>query len=211
MRCRTRSLSIAARLPSSTTCRARQTASCVSSAPASRLTALPLHHRARHPGSANIRRKSRRTRLRRRRRRGAARTRSAWLMHVVVVGGGNAALTGGPRRTRARRRGHVARARAVRVTRRQFALHGRRHAHRLRGRGGLAPSDAGTHRRRDGSRRFGSYSREQFYDDLGRVTQYRIDRPIWRKSWLKRASRRCYGCTAWACASCRCTAGSRLR
>ena len=96
-------------------------------------------------------------------------------MHVVVVGGGNAALTAA---LAARERG----ADVTLLERAPFEL-----------RGGNSRFTAGAMRtvyegvadlrrlmpeltademdRAD----FGSYSREQFYDDLGRVTQYRID------------------------------------
>ena len=55
---------------------------------------------------------------------------------------------------------------------------------------------------------FGSYTADQFLDDVGRVTQYRAD-PDLAEISSKKVSRPCSGCEARACASLQCM-GVRL-
>ena len=47
---------------------------------------------------------------------------------------------------------------------------------------------------------FGTYTEDQFFDDMYRVTEYRTD-PSWSRCWSSKAVRRCAGCGRRAYAS----------
>ena len=58
---------------------------------------------------------------------------------------------------------------------------------------------------------FGTYTEDQFFDDMYRVTEYRTDPGAGRGAGQAEPRRRCAGCGARACASRRSGAGRRSR
>ena len=91
---------------------------------------------------------------------------------VIVVGGGNAALCAALSAREHCQARAGARARAGGRGRRQLALHRRADARRLQRRRGPEEADSRSLRaRRSHNTDFGTYTEDQFFDDMGRVTR----------------------------------------